>query len=90
MLELHSKINFIDLILKGAPTVRMATFAPSKHPPMLCEHTHAMITDGGDTTAGGICSESFDTDDGLPTFDDCMIVNSGGANSGRNTQVCIF
>ena len=67
--------------------LRMATFAPSSHPPMLCEHNHAVINGGGGDTVGGICGESFETDDGLPTFEDCLLSTVGGGNSIRETQV---
>ena len=81
---------FFTLLTLKAPgsALRMATFAPSSHPPMLCEHNHAVINDGGGNAIGGICGESFETDEGLPTFEDCLLSNSGGANSVRDTQAC--
>ena len=68
----------------------MATFAPSAHPPIICEHEHALPLNDGTVVANAgatttICGESFETDDdGLPTFEDCCDMNGGGGAGGPN------
>ena len=68
-------------------TVRMATFAPSSHPPMLCEHNHGVINGTSDDMIDNVCGESFETDeDGLPSFEDCLGANTNGVNNVSNTE----
>ena len=61
----------------------MATFAPSSQPPMLCEHNHGVINGTSGDIIEGICGGSFETDDGLPSFEDCLLTNTGVANNVR-------
>ena len=67
----------------------MATFAPSAQHPMICEHNHELLNSGDDNVIEGICGESFETDDGLPSFEDCLLPNNSNANNVR-TQECFF
>ena len=67
----------------------MATFAPSSQPPMLCEHNHGVINGSSGDIIEGICGESFETDDGLPSFEDCLLPNTGVANNVR-TLLMLF
>ena len=65
----------------------MATFAPSSHPPMLCEHNHGVINGTSDDMIDNVCGESFETDeDGLPSFEDCLGANTNGVNNVSNTE----
>ena len=60
----------------------MATFAPTAHPPILCEHNHGVINEGNGEAIEQVCGgESFETDDGLPSFEDCLVTNSGGVTN---------
>ena len=72
--------------------MRMATFAPAAHPPILCEHSHGVINDTNGEVIEGVCGgESFETDDGLPSFEDCLVTNAGsGANTVRTNFICIM
>ena len=67
----------------------MATFAPSAQHPMICEHNHELLNSGDGNVIEGICGESFETDDGLPSFEDCLLPNNSNANNVR-TQECFF
>lgn len=70
----------------------MATFAPAAHPPILCEHNHGVINDTNGEVIEGVCGgESFETDDGLPSFEDCLVTNTGGGtNTVRTNFICII
>ena len=69
----------------------MATFAPSAHPPILCEHNHGVINESNGEAIEQVCGgESFETDDGLPSFEDCLVTNTGGGTSTvRTNLICI-
>ena len=64
--------------------MRMATFAPTSHPPMLCEHNHGVINGSSGDIIEDVCGESFETDDGLPSFEDCLMTTTGGASNVRS------
>ena len=70
----------------------MATFAPAAHPPILCEHNHGVINESNGEAIEQVCGgESFETDDGLPTFEDCLVTNTGGGTSTVRTDlICIL
>ena len=67
----------------------MATFAPSAQHPMICEHNHELLNSGDGNVIEGICGESFETDDGLPSFEDCLLPNNSNANNVRTLE-CFF
>ena len=70
----------------------MATFAPAAHPPILCEHNHGVINESNGEAIEEVCGrESFETDDGLPSFEDCLVTNTGGGTSTVRTDlICIL
>ena len=68
----------------------MATFAPAAHPPILCEHNHGIVNESNGEAIEQVCGgESFETDDGLPSFEDYLSTNGGGTNNVRPKFVCI-
>ena len=80
----------LSYIKASGSTVRMATFAPAAHPPILCEHNHGIINESNGEAIEQVCGgESFETDDGLPSFEDYLSTNGGGTNNVRTKFLCI-